>query len=76
MTDEKIARMANQIARAFASQGPDAAAAALADHVNKFWEPRLRDRLHACVAAGGAGLAPEVLAAAPAIRPGRRAAAD
>jgi formate dehydrogenase subunit delta len=68
MTEDKLVYMANQIATAFASQGADAAADAVADHINKFWEPRMRARLLAHVASGGAGLSEPVLAAVPAIR--------
>ena len=73
MTDDKLAYMANQIATAFRAQ-PGEAAAAVADHINKFWEPRMRAQLLAQLDAGGAGLDPTVIAAGPAIR--RPAAAD
>lgn len=68
MTDEKLAYMANQIATAFRTQPHEAAAGAVADHINKFWEPRMRAHLLARLDAGGAGLDPVVIAAGPAIR--------
>jgi formate dehydrogenase subunit delta len=74
MTDDKLAYMANQIATAFRAQPRDAAAAAVADHINKFWEPRMRARLFERLDAGGPGLDPVVVAAAPSIR--RPAPAD
>lgn len=41
-TLENLIRMANQIARNLETQGPEAAAAATADHIRKFWAPRMR----------------------------------
>lgn len=38
----KIIRMANQIALFFASKKEDEAVAGIADHINKFWEKRMR----------------------------------
>ena len=40
-TEEKLVYMANQIAREFAAMG-EGAAEATADHIAKFWEPRMR----------------------------------
>jgi len=37
-----LSRMANQIARAFETQGHDAAVAATAEHIMKFWDPRMK----------------------------------
>ncbi|RDE08355.1 formate dehydrogenase subunit delta [Pelagibacterium lacus] len=65
---QKLVRMANQIAAFFATQGGADGAAAVAEHINRFWEPRMRRQLLALVAAGGTGLSPLALAAAPAIR--------
>ena len=45
--------MANQIARAFAHKGEAGAAAATADHLRKFWDPRMRAAIRALVAEGG-----------------------
>jgi formate dehydrogenase subunit delta len=42
MSPEKLAYMANQIGRFFASQPHDKAVAAIADHLEKFWDPRMR----------------------------------
>lgn len=68
MTDDKMIRMANQIATFFDSQPGDAAAAEIADHLSKFWEPRMKAQFFAHVDAGGAGLRDSVLAAAARMR--------
>jgi len=52
------ARMGNDIARQFAHlPGPDAAAA-VARHLESFWDPSMRRRLEALVAAGDEDLDP------------------
>lgn len=43
-TEERLVYMANQIARNFASMG-EGAAGATADHIAKFWDPRMRRRI-------------------------------
>jgi formate dehydrogenase subunit delta len=50
--------MANQIATFFESQGSDKAVAGTADHIKKFWDPRMRAQIVAHVKAGGSGLDP------------------
>lgn len=57
-TDERLAYMANQMARFFASQPRDKAVAGMAEHIAKFWDPRMRTRIFAHLDAGGAGLEP------------------
>ena len=42
MSPDKLAYMANQIGKFFAHQKHDAAVAAIADHLEKFWDPRMR----------------------------------
>jgi formate dehydrogenase subunit delta len=42
MSPEKLAYMANQIGKFFAHQKHDQAVAAIADHLDKFWDPRMR----------------------------------
>jgi formate dehydrogenase subunit delta len=51
---EKLAMMANQIARNLAVQGEATAAAATADHIRRFWDPRMRAAIIAHAEAGGA----------------------
>lgn len=64
MNPEKLVHMANQIAQFFASYPHDEAVAGIADHIEKFWERRLREQLRTHIAAGGAGLRPLVIEAA------------
>jgi len=40
--EQKLAHMANQIGRFFASQENADAVAAITDHLIKFWDPRMR----------------------------------
>ena len=60
---DKLIYMANQIATFFESQGSDKAVAGTADHIKKFWDPRMRAAIFAHLAQGGAGLDPNVRAA-------------
>jgi formate dehydrogenase subunit delta len=60
MSPDRLVYMANQIARFFVSQGKDEAAGAIADHLVKFWDPRMRVAIVAHLASGGAGLDPSV----------------
>jgi formate dehydrogenase subunit delta len=39
---EKLVHMANQIASFFAAQGEAKAVPAIADHIQKFWDPEMR----------------------------------
>ncbi len=56
MSPDKLVTMANQIGCFFATQRGDAAAA-VAAHITKFWDPRMREALLDHVeATGGAGL--------------------
>ena len=56
MEAEKLVMMANQIGRFFVPQRDIDPVAAIADHVVKFWEPRMRATIVAHLKAGGAGL--------------------
>lgn len=59
MNSDKLIRMVNQIAAFFAHEGAEQGAASVADHLRKFWEPRMRAELLAAVAAGhGTALLP------------------
>lgn len=58
MSSEKLVMMANQIGAFFGSQKHGDAVAAIADHLKKFWEPRMRQQILAHLDAGGEGLAP------------------
>ncbi|MBB5046063.1 formate dehydrogenase subunit delta [Rhodopseudomonas rhenobacensis] len=61
--------MANQIGTFFRSQGPDMAVAGTAEHIRKFWDPRMRQAILKHLEAGGAGLDPQVRDAVEALRP-------
>lgn len=63
MSPDKLVYMANQIGKFFTSQPGDQAAAGIANHMAKFWEPRMRQAIQTHVAQGGAGLDPDVLKA-------------
>ena len=52
-TDEKLVRMANQIATFFLSQPENIRIEGVATHINKFWEPRMRKTLLAAFDDGG-----------------------
>ncbi len=56
MKIEKLIYMANQIGKFFAAQGDEAMVAGVADHLKKFWDPRMRAQILAHLDAGGAGL--------------------
>ncbi|WP_044562629.1 formate dehydrogenase subunit delta [Azospirillum sp. B4] len=63
MSPDKLVYMANQIGKFFISQPGDKAAAGIANHIAKFWEPRMRRAIQDHVAQGAAGLDPEVVKA-------------
>lgn len=68
MKPEKLIYMANQIATFFESKKEAEGVEGIAAHISDFWEPRMRDQLSEIIAAGGTGLKPLVLKAAPQIR--------
>jgi formate dehydrogenase subunit delta len=68
MSADKIARMANDIAKFMESKPHDEGVDLLASHINDFWEPRMRKQLFEVIDTGGAGLRPLVLEAAAKIR--------
>jgi formate dehydrogenase subunit delta len=66
--EAKLIYMANQIGGFFKTQPANEAAAGVATHINKFWEPRMRRQLFALIDGGEPGLSPLVLEAAPLIK--------
>jgi formate dehydrogenase subunit delta len=66
--------MANQIAAFFHGQPNGEAVAATADHIQKFWDPRMRKRLSEHLAAGGEGLSPLALRAAQSLEAAKETA--
>ena len=66
--EEKLVYMANQIAGFFQVMGHEAAVDGIADHINKFWEPRMRSHLFEIIGRGGEGFNPLVLEAAAKVK--------
>jgi formate dehydrogenase subunit delta len=60
MSPDKLVYMANQIGKFFASQGDEKAVPLIADHLVKFWDPRMRREITSLAATGAAGLDPVV----------------
>jgi formate dehydrogenase subunit delta len=60
MSPDKLVYMANQIGKFFMSQGADKAEAGIAEHLQKFWDPRMRVAIFEHLDRGGAGLDPTV----------------
>jgi formate dehydrogenase subunit delta len=57
---DRLVYMANQIGKFFESQGEEKAVPGIADHIKKFWDPRMKKAIFAHLDAGGAGLDPDV----------------
>jgi formate dehydrogenase subunit delta len=68
-SSEKLVMMANQIARNLMVHGDDEAASLTADHIRKFWEPRMREQILGCLEHGGSGLSPVARRAVEQIAP-------
>ena len=66
---DKLVIMANQIARFFAAQGEARALPQIADHIEKFWDPRMRREISAHLASSGAGLDPLARSAIESLKP-------
>ena len=60
---DRLIYMANQIGKFFQTQGHDKAVPGIAEHIRKFWDPRMRKMIFAHLDAGGAGLMPNALEA-------------
>ncbi len=70
MNVEKLVYMANQIEAFFQSQAEASAVTGIADHLAKFWDPRMRDAIFTYVEAGGENLRPLVLKAVQRLKAG------
>jgi formate dehydrogenase subunit delta len=57
---DRLIYMANQIGAFFDSQGHDKAVAGIAEHIKKFWDPRMRKKIFEHLDTGGEGLKPNV----------------
>lgn len=74
-TKQKLVYMANQIATFFDSKPHEEGVAGIADHINKFWDPRMRRQFFELVDSGGIGMKPTVIEASATIRRPRQDAA-
>ena len=68
MSPDKMIYMANQIATFFESKPHAEGVQGIADHINAFWEPRMRTQLFVLLDSGSDGFKSLMLEAVPAIR--------
>jgi formate dehydrogenase subunit delta len=69
MDEHVMVHKANSIAQFFSAYPREEAVAGVADHLRKFWEPRMRRQLFEYLAGGGAGLHDLVPEAAQRLEP-------
>lgn len=74
METRDMVRMANQIGTFFKSYGEKDAIDGIAEHINKFWEPRMRRDFFAHIDVGGEGIDPLVTKAAVMVKRPKAAA--
>jgi formate dehydrogenase subunit delta len=67
-TNDKLVYMANQIGTFFSSQDEATASDKIAEHIRKFWDPRMRTAIIAHLQAGGSGLDPRAKVAVETLR--------
>ncbi len=67
--DGKLVMMANQIGKFFVPQRNADPAAAIAMHLERYWDPNMRAAIIAHLKAGGAGLDPQVREAVSRLKP-------
>jgi formate dehydrogenase subunit delta len=60
MSPDRLVYMANQIGKFFEVQRADEIVPGIANHIRKFWDPRMRQAIFAYIDAGGDGLDPQV----------------
>lgn len=69
---DRLVLMANQISRAYAVEGEERAVRQTASHIQRFWEPRMREAITAYVKeTGGKGLDEYALKAVHTLKPPR-----
>jgi formate dehydrogenase subunit delta len=68
MSPDRLIYMANQIGKFFQSHCHDKAVRGIAEHIKKFWDPRMRRAIFAHLDLGGAGLDPNVREAIQGLR--------
>jgi formate dehydrogenase subunit delta len=77
MSPDRLVYMANQIGKFFESQRANEVVPGIANHIRKFWDPRMRDAIFAYMDAAGEGIDPPVREALDKLRAdGRNAKAD
>jgi formate dehydrogenase subunit delta len=59
-----LVKMANQIAMSFRLKPEEQALASIANHIKRFWDPRMKAKMAEHLAQGGEGLSPLALKAA------------
>ncbi|HEY3997464.1 MAG TPA: formate dehydrogenase subunit delta [Candidatus Xenobia bacterium] len=69
MKAERLVHDANQIAAYFAAYPHDEAVQGVADHLNRFWERRMREAFHQLLRSGQGGFHALVVEAAARVRP-------
>ena len=69
MSPDKLVYMANQIGKFFAHSSEEQSALNTADHLKKFWDPRMRRAILDYVKDGGEGLQPIALKAVRSLDP-------
>jgi formate dehydrogenase subunit delta len=60
MSPDRLVYMANQIGKFFEAQRADEVIPGIANHIKKFWDPRMRKAIFAYLDEGGEGLDPPV----------------
>ncbi len=60
MSPDRLVYMANQIGKFFESQRAAEVVPGIANHIRKFWDPRMRTAIFAYMDAGGEGFDPPV----------------
>ena len=60
MSPDRLVYMANQIGKFFESQRAHEVVPGIANHIKKFWDPRMRKAIFAYMDAGGEGIDPPV----------------
>jgi formate dehydrogenase subunit delta len=60
MSPDRLVYMANQIGKFFEAQRAEEVVPGIANHIKKFWDPRMRKAIFAYMDAGGEGIDPPV----------------
>ena len=60
MSPDRLVYMANQIGKFFEAQRADEVVPGIANHIKKFWDPRMPDAIFAYMDAGCEGIDPPV----------------